>query len=476
MRLSRRKFIITSSMGVLGAMMPMGSDGAPLSKIKRRRGMKLNLIVIIADTFRADHLGCYGNDWIKTPNLDQLASEGVTFKNCYADGLPTIPARRVYFTGKSIIPMEVHGGWIPLRNNDVTLPQILRKHGYTTAFITDTYHYFKPNMNFHKGFDSWQWIRGQEFDAWQSGPKEKFDPKKHMPAHLWNENYDRQMRQYMMNTQDIRSEEDYFCAQSFRSAMVWLERNLNNKPFMLWVDTFDPHEPWDAPERFRKMYYDKYPCERFLFGYGVRLKDIRQEDLPAIRALYAAEVSFVDMWIGRFLERVDELGLMDDTIIVFSTDHGTHLGEEGCVQKTPGLLNSCVAQLPLIIRHPDRSFRGKTVDALVSAVDYAPTFLDMLGIEEGYEMDGDSFWKLATGEAQSIHDRIFIQFGNFAAVRDLRWHYFQHTKGENRGKGPCLYDLKEDPGEKVNVVDKHPDVVREMRAHLEKRLGISLPS
>ena len=68
------------------------------------------------------------------------------------------------------------------------------------------------------------------------------------------------------------------------------------------------------------------------------------------------------------------------------------------------------------------------------------------------------------------------QFGNFAAVRDLRWHYFQHTKGENRGKGPCLYDLREDPGEKVNVLDKHPDVVREMRAHLEKRLGISLPS
>lgn len=438
--------------------------------------MKPNLIVIIADTFRADHLGCYGNDWIKTPNLDQLASEGVLFVNCYADGLPTIPERRVFFTGKSIIPMEVHGGWIPLRGKDVTLSEVLKRQGFTTAFITDTYHYFKPNMNFHRGFDSWQWIRGQEFDAWQSGPKERFDPKKHMPAHLWNENYDRQMRQYMMNTQDRRGEEDYFCAQTFRAAMRWLERNLNNRPFMLWVDTFDPHEPWDAPERFQRMYYDRYPCERFLFGYGVRLKDIREEDLPAIRALYAAEVSFVDMWIGRFLERVDELGLMDDTIIAFSTDHGTHLGEEGCVQKTPGLLNSCVARLPLIVRHPERSHAGKRVDALVSSVDFMPTFLDMLGVEERVEMDGENFWKLATGETDSIHERVFTQFGNFAAVRDSKWHYFQHTKGQNRGKGPCLYDLENDPEEKVNVVGEHPEVVRRMRGYLEERLGMSLPS
>jgi len=76
-------------------------------------GDEAQLNVIIADTFRADHLGCYGNDRIKTPNLDQLTSEGVLFANCYADGLPTIPERRVFFTGKSIIPMEVHGGWIP---------------------------------------------------------------------------------------------------------------------------------------------------------------------------------------------------------------------------------------------------------------------------------------------------------------------------------------------------------------------------
>jgi arylsulfatase A-like enzyme len=441
----------------------------------------LNLVVIVADTFRADHLGCYGNPWIQTPALDALAGEGVRFSSCYADGMPTIPERRVVFTGKSIIPMEVHGGWTPLRPDDVTLPAVLQNHGYTTAFMTDTYHYFKPNMNFHANFDAWTWIRGQENDNWKSGPRDKFDPQDYMPEHLWNQNgaggrsYDAFMRQYLLNTQDIRTEADYFCARTFRRSMTWLERHDREHPFMLFIDTFDPHEPWDAPQRFREMYYDDYPCERFLFGYGVRNEDIRPEDHEAIRALYAAEVSFVDMWIGRFLDRLEELGYGDDTVIVFTSDHGTHLGEEGYFQKTPSLLNSVVAQLPLIIRHPDRAFGGTEVDALVSSVDFMPTFLDMLAIGDQPEMDGASVWDLATGEKAARHERVYSQFGSFAAVRDLNWHYFQPQNEESPGRGAHLYDLSEDPEETTNVLEEHSDVVEEMRAHLEERLGMTLP-
>jgi arylsulfatase A-like enzyme len=100
-----------------------------------------------------------------------------------------------------------------------------------------------------------------------------------------------------------------------------------------------------------------------------------------------------------------------------------------------------------------------------------PTMLEMLSVEDKPEMDGEDFWKLVTGEVKAVHERVFTQFGNFAAVRDLRWHYFQHTKGEKRDTVPCLYDLKKDPGENVNVVDSYPEVVREMRGHLSERLG-----
>ena len=139
----------------------------------------LNMIVIVCDTFRADHIGYYNtigitNPYtsIKTPNLDKLAKESVLFADATTEGLPTIPARRVYHTGKSVLGDAKTGMWHPLNNDDITFSQVLGKHGITTGFIADTYHHFKPDYNFHRAFDSWQWIRGQETDKWKSGPKE----------------------------------------------------------------------------------------------------------------------------------------------------------------------------------------------------------------------------------------------------------------------------------------------------------------
>lgn len=432
----------------------------------------LNIIVIIADTFRADHLGCYGNTRVKTPYLDKLAQQSVLFTNVTTEGLPTIPCRRVYHTGKSVLP---EAQWQPLSASDTTFAEIMGKRGFTTGFIVDTYHYFKPDYNFHRGFDSWQWIRGQETDKWKSGPRDAIDPRKHMPAHLWNETYDRNMRQYLMNTQDREGPKDYFCAQSCRAAMDWLQQNRKNKPFMLWIDMFDPHEPWDAPPRFQEMYRDECPYERYLFGYGVRNQDIRPDDLPIIKDLYAAEVTFSDYCIGRLLDQLEQMGLLEDTIIVFSTDHGTHLGEEGCVQKTPALLNRCVTQIPLIIRHPDRSFSGKRVEGLVSAIDFLPTFLSLLGIKDYQNVDGQDMWRLATGEVPSIHADVYTVFGNFGAVHNLDWHYFQNVRGSNAGKGPCLYDLKSDPLQTKNVIGEFPEVARELRNKLQNHLKIEIP-
>ncbi|UCG59561.1 MAG: sulfatase [Phycisphaerales bacterium] len=432
----------------------------------------LNMIVIIADTWRADHLGCYGSTRVETPYLDKLARQSVVFTNANAEGLPTIPCRRVYHTGKSVLPASK---WEPLSDTDITFAEVLGKHGFTTGFIVDTYHHFKANYNFHRGFDCWHWVRGQETDRYRSGPKDKFDPKKHMPAHLWNERYDTNMRQYLMNTQDRKSERDYFCAQSCREAMYWLEQNVGSKPFMLWIDMFDPHEPWDAPPSFQKIYRDEYPYERYLFGYGVRNADIRPDDLPIIRDLYAAEVTFSDRCIGWLLKGVQQLGLMDDTIIVFSTDHGTHLGELGCVQKTPALLNACVTRIPLIIRHPDKKFAGKRIDGLVSAVDFMPTFLPLLGLDDYKNMDGQNMWKLVTNQEPSIHDNVHTVFNRFGAIHNLDWHYFQHIRGNDRGKGPCLYDLKKDPEQTKNVIRQFPEVAKRMRGKLQNHLGIKIP-
>ncbi|MHC4177375.1 MAG: sulfatase family protein, partial [Planctomycetota bacterium] len=299
-----------------------------------------------------------------------------------------------------------------------------------------------------------------------------------MPPDLWNPAYDRAMRTYMMNSQYWEKDDDYLAGQTVSASIEWLKRNATNGPFMLWIEMFDPHEPWDAPPRFQRMYRDDYGYERFLFGYGVQGGGARPDftpHLPVIRDLYAAEVTYVDYCMGRLMEAMEKMKLLDDTIVVFTTDHGTHLGELGYVQKQAALLNSLVMHLPLFIRHPERSTAGRRVGELVSAVDFCPTFCHMLGIDDQQQMDGRNAWDLVTGKADHLHPRVFTQFNTFASVREQNWHYFQHVRGKNRGAGPCLYDLKADPGESKNVIEKHPDLAGSMRGQLADRLRQDLP-
>ena len=432
----------------------------------------LNLIVIVADTWRTDYLGVYGGRKVPTPHLDRFAAEGVLFENAYADSLPTLPTRRVWQAGRSLLA-DKDPWWAAHDPEAVTIAEVLSKAGYYTGLIADTFHYFKPGMNFHQGYQTFEWIRGQESDAWIAGTH-RFDPSSHMPSHLVNEKYMAAMQQYMANTSGRKSEDDYFCAQTTAAAIRWLELRDARQPFFLWVDMFDPHEPWDAPPRFQKMVRPDYGYDRFLFGYGVRNEDIRESDYAVIRDLYAAEAAFSDFIIGRLLAKIDALGLRDDSIVVFASDHGTHLGELGCVQKTAGLCNSAIAHVPLIVRHPDRRFAGKRVRELVGAADYMPTFLSLLGIEGFPGLDGKNFWSLTAGGRN--HERIFFGYGNFAAVRDQRWHYFQHFRGADPGKGPALYDLEADPAEEHNVVENHPDVVDERRALIADRFQAELPA
>ena len=133
----------------------------------KAKANELNLVVVIADTFRLDHAGPYGSTHAKTPCLDELARQSVVFENAFADGLPTIPARRVYHTGKSVLPGAAS---IPHPAGQVNLAQILHAHGFWSGLVCDLYHYFAPNMNLHAGFDTWEWIRGQEFDPYLGGP------------------------------------------------------------------------------------------------------------------------------------------------------------------------------------------------------------------------------------------------------------------------------------------------------------------
>ena len=159
-KLSRRGFVKTAvaaaGMGLAGPL--AAAQAQPAANTKR-----LNVVLLVADTFRRDHVGCYGCDWIKTPNLDRLAAEGVVFDRAYTGSYPTVPCRKDVMTGRWTFPWT---GWSPLEKDLKIIPQVMRTAGYTTQFVLDTPHLIKDGYNFDRGWHGWHWVRGQETDRW----------------------------------------------------------------------------------------------------------------------------------------------------------------------------------------------------------------------------------------------------------------------------------------------------------------------
>jgi len=207
----------------------------------------MNCVLIIVDSWRKDHCGCYGNEWIKTPNLDGLARESVLFTRAYPESLPTLPVRRALHTGRRVYPFWGHQhqkgdfrgapGWGSIEEELDTVAEVLHTQGYRSAFITDTYHQFKPSRNFHRGFDEWCWIRGQENDRFRSGPLVDDETiARHMDPERRHTSRWEHHRQYLTNVAGRRSEEDYFPAQVFGTGDSWLERNLEAEKFILVLE------------------------------------------------------------------------------------------------------------------------------------------------------------------------------------------------------------------------------------------------
>jgi len=477
-KFSRRKFM--GSMAGLGATAVMphkaSAQTIPYNKVEASKPNDLNMIVIISDTFRWNYLHCNGyNDRIQTPNLDALAEDSVYFTNCYADSLPSIPARRVMHTGNSIITKDPK--WGPLLPDDITVAQILRKNNsFTEGLISDFVFYYAPTdvatrtFGFSQGFNGFEWIRGQVHDSYITGPRSSIDTKGHIQDHFMTDSLRERLFQYMLDTRNRKGTEDYFGPQIARTTTKWLEDNKDNDgPFFLWIDMFDPHEPWDPPPEYAKMYRKDFNGDRYLVDYDANPKAFTEYDIAMLTDLYSGEVTLVDHTIGRIIKDVKRLGLWDNTIIVFSSDHGTHLGEMGCVMKQSKLCNSLVTRIPLMIRHPqDSRMRGRRIDSLVNHIDFTPTFLSMLGVKTNLKFDGQNMWDLVTGNKTELRDYNVTNYGGHASVCNHDWYYFQNIKDENANFGPQLYNRKTDYVEEKNVAKDNPSVVAELRQKLLK--------
>ncbi len=421
-----------------------------------------NVVVIMLDSLRRDHVGAYGGAHVKTPNIDRLAEESVLFDNAYPEGLPTIPVRTALFTGQRTLPFRP---WQPLEREDVTAAEIFSAMGYVCGLITDTYHLARPDMNFHKGFHSFEWIRGQEGDPYISAPHNK-NIKDYIKPEMEGDPVAWMLEQYFRNTAKRKGEEDYFCAQVMGKAIEWVEGNAGaNEPFFLWVDSFDPHEPWDPPAKYDVYTDPNYKGKRLLHPKYGPCDWMTSEELEFVRGLYAGEVAFVDAWTGRFLDRLRELGLMENTIIALLADHGHPHGDHGSIMKTDRNLYSELLRIPLMIRHPEKQYAEKRIKPLVETDDFLPTILDMLGMNrETLAMHGKSAWRLVTGDEEKLRDVVITGYyeSRHRCVRDENWSFISRVDPEPDE----LYNLQEDPAEKVNVLEKYPEKAEELWSKL----------
>ncbi len=446
----------------------------------------MNVIVLLNDTFRRDHLGCYGNTRVKTPSFDRFAQQAAVFEQAYIASYPTIPNRWDHHTGRYGFPIR---GWEPLSSEDVTLAQLLSQHGYTTYLIYDPPQLGYHNFDYTRGFTAWNWVRGQHADPYITDP----DIPTPLPAQRHKLRGVEATRLYLRNQGYRRYERQYKVARIAQAAMDWLEVNYRLDRFFLWVDMWDPHEPFDPPWYDHALYADPdYKGDHLIYPQYGRWDYMTPEELRDVRALYAGQVTLTDRWVGYVLDTIEKLGLLRNTLVIWTTDHGHLFGEhdlEGKPGGQYGNLYETTTRIPLLVRHPDGLGQGQRIRGLVQPPDTLPTILDALGIPVPSHVHGQSLLPLMDGSGRSRRRYAFS--GRFPAVlagvtrqpgvgrlfdgwagsdrvvealtvTDDRWALIASPQG----RPSELYDLASDPAQERNVIDQHPEVARRMHKAL----------
>ena len=472
--LSRKGFLKTVGASTVGAALlgaPVVLSGCEKGRVGDKR--RPNVILIIVDTLRKDHVGAYGNDWIHTPNLDALAEESLLFNRAHPEAMPTVPARRSIHTGMRTWPTHPpHFGWEPVPPGQRTLAEILRDRGYHTALATDIWHEFvPPDMNFERGFEVARTFRGQTADRYK-------DPSTAREDEL-NRYLDFQagisLVQYVANVQDKDSEEDWFAPKVFSAATDLLRDAANrDRPFFLVADSYDPHEPWNPLEKYVSLYDEGYEGPEPIIPRYDEDDYLTDRQLLRMRALYAAEITMMDRWLGKFLDKARELGVMQNTMVVLVSDHGHLLGEHGFTGKLSYALYPEVTDTVLMVRHPGGNSAGESTDFYASTHDVAPTILGFLGVSPQEKMDGQDLTPLLEGkEPGQPRDHITQGYGMYVRCRDEQRVMFCRSDGTQAH----LFDAVNDVGQTRALAEAEPETVRRMyEDYAQKDAAGTLPN
>jgi len=437
----------------------------------------VNVIQIVCDSTRVDFLGLNGG-WVKTPNIDRLAGESCVFDFAMSESLPTIPVRRALSTTRRTFPYKdgprpkginnSRFGWRPIPEEHVTVAEHLQGQGYTTGMVIDTYHMMKPAMNFHRFFDSFQWIRGQEFDQYKTGRFDYDILKRYTNLEIDKANPRlRVLIKYLRNQQGRETEEEYQSGQVFGTAAQWVEENAEEERFFLWVDSFSPHPAWYAPKKYMDLYAPDYDGLEVIFPGAVDKAKLTDAELEHMRCCYAATLSLVDANIGRLLDKIDECGLRDNTIVMLLSDHGYMLGDyDRLIGMASEFVRPEIYRIMCMMRHPDGLGAGKRVASPVYNIDLVHTALETVGAGPVERSDGTDLRPLITGEQEKVHDYLVCAQHDYQSVWDDDWVYYRNDDEE------WLHDRHTDMAQERNLAKDN----EAKRSEMAERLGAFLRS
>ncbi len=410
--------------------------------------MQKNAIVIMFDSLQFNYLGCYGNTWIKTPNMDRLAREGVLFENSYTEGVPTVPCRRAMHTGRYTLP---YSGWTPMTMEDTSIADLCWGRPIDTALIFDCPMYRLPKFGYTRAFDKVWFIHGHEADDYfyeqdpllHLNPQDYVDEKTFVAGvNAYGEamagvtlheiaNYLRQ-RQYGGEV-----EENRYVAKTINKAIEYLEQVDRTKQFYLWIDSFDPHEPWDPPSVYdpdkKCPYNPDYKGKDEFLPFPSTVEGLyTEEQLHHVRMLYAELVTLCDKYLGKLLDAMRRLGLDESTLLMMVSDHGEPMGNG---EHGHGIMRKCrpwpyeeLVHTPFLVKCPGVE-AGQRIKAFVQSCDVAPTVCDWLGIGVHPNMQGKSLLPLMRGEVEKVRDFAIAGYYPYSwAIFTDDWSYIHWNK------------------------------------------------
>lgn len=386
----------------------------------------MKTILILMDTLQRKMVHAYNPDCpVITPNIDRLAEKSTVFDQHYIGSAPCMPARRDILTGRLNF---LERNWGPIEPFDVTMPAILKRRGVFSHIVTDHCHYVElGGEGYLQQYNTWNLIRGQETDAWASQIR---DPE--MP-----ENYiGRVGRQYQCNRQYFKTDADYPTPQTFAAAAQWLRDNEGADGFFLQVEVFDPHEPFDAADEFKALYPDSFDKVYEWPRYAEMGKDETPEAIEHLRNLYMATLTMADKWLGVLLDEMDRQNLWEDTLVIFTSDHGHMLGEHHRTGKNQFHAWNEMAQIPLFIHRPGEK-GGDRVAAVTQNIDLFPTILDWFGADDYKQpganpVHGKSLLPLLDKSADKVRDyAIYGWYGQPVNITDGHYTYFRAANEDN---------------------------------------------